>query len=41
MADMTQALTVMERQRQALVDAYVQRAWNMWKSLDPADWWKQ
>jgi hypothetical protein len=39
MADMTQALTVMERQRQALVDAYVQRAWNMWKSLDPADWW--
>lgn len=32
-------LTVLDRQRQALVDAYIRRAWNMWKSLDPADWW--
>lgn len=39
MADAAQTLTVLERQRQALVDAYIQRAWTMWKSLDPADWW--
>lgn len=39
MADMPQAMAVLERQRRALVDAYVRRAWNMWKSLDPADWW--
>lgn len=39
MADTTQVLTVLERQRQALVDAYINRAWTMWQSLDPADWW--
>ena len=39
MADTTQVLTVLEQQRQALVDAYINRAWAMWQSLDPADWW--
>ncbi|TPF92880.1 hypothetical protein BW14_06865 [Bifidobacterium sp. UTBIF-68] len=38
-ADPTQALTVLEQQRQLLVDEFIRRAWNMWKSLDPADWW--
>lgn len=39
MADATQVLTTLEQQRQALVDAYINRAWTMWQSLDPSDWW--
>ncbi|NEG55462.1 hypothetical protein [Bifidobacterium platyrrhinorum] len=39
MATASQTLSVLEQQREALVDAYIQRAWNMWRSLDPADWW--
>lgn len=39
MATAEQTLTVLERQRQALVDAYIRRAWAMWRSMDPADWW--
>lgn len=39
MATVEQSLNVLAQQRNALVDAYIQRAWNMWRSLDPADWW--
>lgn len=34
-----QAMTNMERQRVALVNAYVTSAWKLWSSLSPEDWW--
>lgn len=37
--ELESVLNVMERQRQALVDEYIQRAWTMFKSMTPADWW--
>lgn len=39
MASLEQSLNVLERQRQALVDAYVNSAWELFKSLSPSDWW--
>ena len=29
----------LDAQRNALVDEYVSRAWRMWQSLTPADFW--
>lgn len=39
MADIDNVMSTLERQRQALVDEYVRRAWKMWQSLTPQDWW--
>lgn len=39
MASVEKTLNALEKQRQALVDAYVQSAWKMFKSMSPADWW--
>ncbi|NMM93878.1 hypothetical protein [Bifidobacterium oedipodis] len=40
MADtITAATAALETQRRLLVDEYVRRAWNMWQSLTPQDWW--
>lgn len=33
------AVQALDAQRRMLVDEYVNRAWNMWRSLTPADWW--
>lgn len=33
------AVQALDAQRRRLVDEYVNRAWNMWRSLTPADWW--
>lgn len=33
------AVQALDVQRRRLVDEYVNRAWNMWRSLTPADWW--
>lgn len=40
MADTTlEAVQALDAQRRKLVDEYVNRAWSMWRSLTPADWW--
>ena len=37
--DALAAVQALDAQRRRLVDEYVTRAWNMWRSLTPADWW--
>ena len=39
LADVEATLNALMRQRQALVDEYIQRAWTMFRSMSPADWW--
>ena len=38
-AQAEKAVNNLERQRAALVDAYVTSAWKLWMSLSPDDWW--
>lgn len=33
------AVQALDDQRVKLVDEFVRRAWNMWRSLTPSDWW--
>ena len=33
------AVQALDDQRLKLVDEFVRRAWNMWRSLTPSDWW--
>ena len=38
-ADLETTLNALERQRQTLVDAYINRAWTLFRSMSPSDWW--
>ena len=40
MADSALAtVQALDDQRLKLVNEFVRRAWNMWRSLTPSDWW--